>query len=236
MATATGLTVADVGPGALAVARRYLSARTTDGEAGAEGTLDILRQLGAVLPGERLSQAGALVFCATDRTHLTLSVLDVEGGDVISRAVDLSGLSLLEQLAAVEQRLDAISTTITVRGSFAETPIRRLPPAALREAIVNGLVHRDWMQPEPVEVTCTTFAVLGVGGLLGCGKWLMRARVWWRRRNSDQRRTWSMPEAAARRVRASRRRISARDRRISGGGVSRPGSPGAGVLFPAGRG
>ncbi|MDQ4030889.1 MAG: DUF5635 domain-containing protein [Actinomycetota bacterium] len=171
MATATGFTVADVGHGALAVARRYLRAGTVDREAGADGALDILRQLGAVLPDERLSQAGALVFCAANRTHLTLSVLDVEGGDVISRAADLSGLSLLEQLAAVEQRLDATNTSIIVRSSFAETPIRRLPPAALREAIVNGLVHRDWMQPEPVDITWvqadSAAQIISPGGFVG---------------------------------------------------------------------
>jgi ATP-dependent DNA helicase RecG len=171
MAAATGLTVTDVAPGALAAARRYLSGGTAEGEAGGDSALDILRRLGAVLPDERLSQAGALMLCAADRTHISLSVLDVEGGDVVSHPPDLSGLSVLEQLAAVEQRLDAVNTTITVRVSFAETPIRRLPPAALREAIVNGLVHRDWLQPAPVTVTWvqadSAAQIVSPGGFVG---------------------------------------------------------------------
>ncbi|MPZ65694.1 MAG: transcriptional regulator [Pseudonocardiaceae bacterium] len=153
MAASTGLTVEDTAPGALSAARRYLSASDSEGEAGADGPLDLLRRLGAILPDERLTQAGALVFCPADRNHLSMSVLDVEGGDVVSQPPDMSGLSLLEQLVAVEQRLDAVNGTITIRDSFAETAIRRLPPAALREAVVNGLVHRDWMQPDPVTIT-----------------------------------------------------------------------------------
>lgn len=118
-----------------------------------------------------MTQAGALVFCPADRTHLSISVLDVEGGDVLSRPPDLTGLSLLEQLVAVEQRLDTVNSTITLRDSFAETPIRRLPPAALREAVVNGLVHRDWLQPEPLTITWvqadSAAQIISPGGFVG---------------------------------------------------------------------
>lgn len=75
MATTTGLTVADVTPGALAAARRYLEADTTRGEVGADSALDILRRIGVVLPDERLSQAGALMLCAADRTFKNVWVL-----------------------------------------------------------------------------------------------------------------------------------------------------------------
>ena len=171
MATPSQRTLADVVPGALAVARRYLRGARDDGEAGADGPLDLLRQLGAVLPDERLTQAGALVFCPADRVHLSVSVLDVEGGEVISHPPDLTGLSLLEQLSAVEQRLDAVNTVVPLRESFAEARVRRLPPAVLREAVVNGLVHRDWMQPDPVTVTWvqadSAAQIVSPGGFVG---------------------------------------------------------------------
>jgi hypothetical protein len=90
-----------------------------------------------------------------DRTYLSLSVIDVEGGDIVLKPSDLSGFSVLEQLAAVETRLDSVNTEVTIRGGFAESTVRRLPPAAVREAVLNGLVHRDWMLADPVKITCT---------------------------------------------------------------------------------
>jgi ATP-dependent DNA helicase RecG len=59
----------------------------------------LLGRLGALLPGERLSQAGALVFCPADRNYLTVTVFDVEGGDVTASTPDLRGPSLLERMA-----------------------------------------------------------------------------------------------------------------------------------------
>jgi ATP-dependent DNA helicase RecG len=171
MATSTGRTIADVTPGAMVVARRYLRTALPDGEFDADGPVDMLRRLGALLPDGHLTQAGALVLCSADRTYLSVTALDVEGGDVIVHPSDLRGLSLLEQLAAAEDRLDVLNTSVTVRGSFAESPVRRIPPAVLREAIVNGLVHRDWLQPEPVTVTWiqadSAAQVVSPGGFVG---------------------------------------------------------------------
>ena len=110
-------------------------------------------RLGVLLPDDHLTQPGALVFCPADRNYVTVTVLDVEGGDVISTPPGLRGLSLLRQLAATEDRLDPLNSEVVMRGSFGEVPVRRLPPAALREAILNGLAHRDWHIPDPVSVT-----------------------------------------------------------------------------------
>ena len=65
----------------------------------------------------------------------------------------MAGLSVLEQLAAVEARPETLNTEVTVRGGFAESGVRRLPPASVREAVLNGLTHRDWMPPDPVTIT-----------------------------------------------------------------------------------
>ncbi len=116
MAVATARTVIDVSAGAMAAAHRYLRSSGQDDVADAT-VADILRRLGVLHPDGHLTQAGALLFCPADRTYLSLSVLDVEGGDVVLRPQDMSGLSVLEQLAAVEARLETLNTEVTVRAA-----------------------------------------------------------------------------------------------------------------------
>ena len=172
MAVSTARTVSDVAPEAALVARRYLGeGASAEQGAGAESITDLLRRLGALLPDRRLTQAGALVFCPSETTHLELTVLDVEGGDVLAVPVVMSGMSLLEQLADVERRIDGLNTAVTVRGSFAERSVRRLPPSAVREAVLNALAHRDWLSGEPVRVVWTqadsAVTVSSPGGFTG---------------------------------------------------------------------
>lgn len=170
MATATARTVVDVSPGAIVAARRYLRSAGSEDHA-TDGVPDLLRRLGVLRPDGRLTQAGALLFCPADRTYLTVTVIDVEGGDVLLPPPDLTGLSVLEQLATVEDRLDSVNTEVTIRGGFAESTVRRLPPAAVREAVLNGLAHRDWMLSAPVTITWvqadSALQVISPGGFTG---------------------------------------------------------------------
>lgn len=171
MAVATSRTIADVSPGAVVVANRYLRPAGSEDHATSDSSADMLRRLGVLRPDGHLTQAGALLFCPADRTYLSLSVIDVEGGDIVLKPPDLSGLSVLEQLAAVEARLDSVNTEVTTRGGFAESTVRRLPPAAVREAVLNGLVHRDWMLSDPVTITWvqadSAMQVISPGGFTG---------------------------------------------------------------------
>lgn len=117
LAVASTRTQHDVAPASLARVRRLLA----DGDDGnvTDSDHDLLTRLGAVRPDGALTQAAALVFCPSQRPVVTVSVLDVEGGDVVVPAPDLSGLSLLEQLMVVEDRLDAVNTAVTLRNGFA---------------------------------------------------------------------------------------------------------------------
>ncbi len=170
MAVATTRSLVDVGPGAVLAVRRYLD-RGGHADLAAEPTPDLLRRLGVLRPDDRLTQAGALLLCPSDRTYLSVSVLEVEGGDVLLSPPDLSGLSVIEQLARVEERLEAVNTEITLRSGFARPSVRRLPMDAIREAVVNGLVHRDWLAPQPVTITWvqadSALQVISPGGFTG---------------------------------------------------------------------
>jgi ATP-dependent DNA helicase RecG len=180
MAVATQRTESDVAPGALVVARRYLASwageRGTDADGtdiGGQSPRELLTTLGVLYPDGRLSTAGALMFCSSDRTHIALSVLDVEGGDLIAAPRNLAGLSLLEQIAIVDDRLDTLNTSLRVvaEPGFGQPSVRRLPSGAVREAVLNGVVHRDWMQHDPVEVTWieedSALQVVSPGGFTG---------------------------------------------------------------------
>lgn len=170
MAGATARTVVEVSTGAVVVARRYLREAGLEHHS-TETVSELLRRLGVLHPDGYLTQAGALLFCPADRTYISMTVIDVEGGDVLLRPPDFAGLSVLEQLAAVEDRLDSLNTEVTLRGSFAESTVRRLPPRAVREAVLNGLVHRDWLHSSPVAVTWidadSALQVIGPGGFTG---------------------------------------------------------------------
>lgn len=173
MAAATERTVDDVAAGAVAIARRYVAAgdSTTGQDVRDVSADELLRRLGVLRPDGALTQAGVLVFCRAPRSLISLTRLDVMGGDILNAPPDFSGLALLEQLASVEERLDAFNAARTVREGLAEAPIRGLPPRAVREAILNGLVHRDWMQPDPVTVTWvehdSAMEVISPGGFVG---------------------------------------------------------------------
>jgi len=169
MAAATDRTELHVTPSAVAVARQYL--RQSGVQDVPEGTAELLTWLGVRRPDGRLTQAGALVLCESDRTLLSLAHIEVEGGDVLAQPPDLSGRSLLEQLSLAEDRLNALNTAVTLPGGFAEQPVRQLPPRAVREAVLNGVVHRDWLPPDPVSITWveadSALQVLSPGGFVG---------------------------------------------------------------------
>lgn len=173
MARVSTRTAADVAPGSLQVARRRLreAAKPEDADLILADDADLLGRLGVQRPDGRLTQAGALMFCPADRTYLELSIWDVEGGHVLLHPPDLSGLSLIEQIAEVEARLDTINTAVTLRSGFTEFGVRRLPPPAVREAVLNGVAHRDWLQPDPLTLTFvqadSALQVVSPGGFVG---------------------------------------------------------------------
>jgi ATP-dependent DNA helicase RecG len=151
MAASTDLRAADVSAAALAVARDYL--RSGDDVGTAETTdEELLTRLGVLRPDGRLSRAGALVLCPSSYPLVELSRLDVAGGEVTLRFRQEAGTSLLETLRSIEARLDAVNGIRPSSRGFVEAGHRLLPPRAVREAILNGLIHRDWFQPEPTSV------------------------------------------------------------------------------------
>lgn len=167
-AQGSGYTISDAKSVALEVARSFLEqagdntsldlARATDA--------DLLRRLNVVKDGEHLTNAGSLLFVATPEAGIDYIRRDYPGGDSTFR-VRPSG-PLLTQLAKVEQAAMSSNPVVHVPAGLAHAQVRSLPQIALREAIVNGIVHRDWLTPAPtvVEHIGNTLTVTSPGGFI----------------------------------------------------------------------
>lgn len=165
--------IGDVQPTALAAVRRLLRTTATSDVNSLRELPDreLLTRLGVLLPDGRLTAAGVHMFAPAPRTLLELVVLDVPGGDVVSAPPDLAGLSLIEQIAELETRLDALDTAVVLRSGLQLGPIRQVPWLAVREALLNAVVHRDWLPLEPVHITWvqadSSLDVTSPGGFVG---------------------------------------------------------------------
>lgn len=165
MAAPSGATPDDVTQGALRLVRSHTGADPMETDE------DLLRRLGAVRSDNRLSQAGRLLFTPAARPLIELTVLDVHGGNVINRVVPDSSSSLLEQLDNVEKALETLNDFVVHTDSFAAESVRKVPPNAVREAVLNGLIHRDWNRSELTDVRWiehdSTLVVRNPGGFTG---------------------------------------------------------------------
>ena len=163
-------TLDDVSPAAIEVARSYLrEANGSEPDAGLvhAADADLLRRLNLVKGARDLTNAGALLFVGTPWPGFDYIRRDMPGGDSTLR-IEGAG-PLLVQVRDVEQAGNMANRVTHVAAGFAHGRIRAISPRTLREAIVNGLVHRDWLAPRPtvVEHVGDTLTVTSPGGFVG---------------------------------------------------------------------
>ena len=166
----SGRTLNDVSPAACEVARHYL--RESDGdESGVDlanaTDADLIRRLNLVKDSHRLTNAGSLLFVETLWPGVDYIRRDMPGGDSTLR---IEGVGpLLTQVQKVEQAGEVANRVTHTAKGFAHGRIRAIPPRTLREAIVNGIVHRDWLSSRPttIEHVGDTLTVTSPGGFLG---------------------------------------------------------------------
>ena len=166
----SGQTLDDVSPAAIEFARRYLrEANGGESDTGlAHATdADLLRRLNLVKGSRDLTNAGSLLFVATPWPGVDYIRRDVPGGDSTLR-IEGAG-PLLMQVREVEQAGEVANRVTHTAEGFAPGRIRAIPPRTLREAIVNGLVHRDWLAARPtvIEHVGDTLTVTSPGGFVG---------------------------------------------------------------------
>ena len=165
----SGHTLSDVSPIAVEIARRYLrrSAHRDATDLADTTDEDLIRRLNLVDGSGRLTNAGSLLFVATADIGIDYIRRDVSGGDSTNRIYG-SG-PLLCQIADVEQAAADANRIRHVPLGFVVRRIRSIPSLVIREAIVNGVVHRDWhsLQPTTVEHIGDQMIVTSPGGFIG---------------------------------------------------------------------
>ena len=157
-AEAAALTADEIDAPAADAARALLR-QTGDATRARLANLDdapLVRALLGMASDGKLSRAGALMFgrrAPTDRAHIDITVRRAPGSaslerlDAPGRPLAVELLDAFAMLARYTQRPGALSGAVRVSAD-------RLPDAAVREALVNACVHRDWSVPSdpPVSV------------------------------------------------------------------------------------
>lgn len=155
---------------ALAVARDFLLA---SGDSGAEELArtpdtQLLRRLNVVTHDGMLTNAGVLAFVGRGSPCLDYIHRDYAGGDSTAR-VRRPDRSLLEELAEIFLTIEANNAIRHVQAGLVVRQVRDVPVLAAREAVVNGVAHREWglSTPTVVEHIGRTIRVTSPGGFFG---------------------------------------------------------------------
>ncbi len=163
----SGHTLDAVDPLAVELARLFLREDRNRMNLAQASQNDLLRRLNLVDGEGRLTNAGALLFVETPGEGLDYIRRDIAGGNSTHR-VRGDSRPLLVQFYEVEQAGQATNRTIHILRGFVVRQIPAIPYPAFREAIVNGITHRDWLSPERtfVEHIGDRLTVTSPGGFL----------------------------------------------------------------------
>jgi ATP-dependent DNA helicase RecG len=153
----SGLPLSQALPDALRVAHQHYEARQGR-SAGSD--LALARRLGVSLSGDddpELNRAGALLLCRIEPDALQLDVLVTRAeGAASERREQLRAPLITAFDSAWEVLTDTFRAELVTIGAQRRS-VRAIPDEAMREAVVNGLMHRDYDQPR------TPVAVLAIG-------------------------------------------------------------------------
>lgn len=148
-AAASSKTIADISTGAAELLQTKLSDGSTLTRRECCLRLGVLHDTGTGV----LTEAGAMLLTPLGRSALEIVTLNVPGG-AASKPIQFPGhLSVLEQLEAALTQVEQLThrAKMPVDGAT-ETATFLLPKLAFREAILNGIIHRDWHRPEPTVI------------------------------------------------------------------------------------
>jgi ATP-dependent DNA helicase RecG len=166
-AEASDVTLGDVSEGAVERARGYLRATGEDSRVAlaARATPDLLRSLGVLGRDDRLTNAGKLLFVSDDRVLVDYQRRKAPGASSTDRLE--AAAPLLSAYADVKNRIDAVNEERQLQLPSGVRPrIRLIPDRAVREALVNALIHRNYRSADPVlvELTGPQLVVSSPGG------------------------------------------------------------------------
>ncbi len=111
----------------------------------------LLRRLQLTRGDRTLTRAGALLTCPSATAHL-LYLHRPTAGAPSDHRLERTGRGLAEEIALVLDAIGARNRQIATGTATARGLVHAIPPEAIREAIVNAIMHRDWDQPEPIVI------------------------------------------------------------------------------------
>lgn len=167
----TELPLTAVDPLAMAAARQFLGAAgtATHQRFGRMTDTDLLRALGVVDARGRLKRAGEALFVdSPDRAEYMAYVHRRTPSGALTTNTQFRGplvTALRELFELIAARVDTTSVNVT---SLVQAQIADLPESAVREAVVNAVMHRDWRDGSRVMVehTATQLSVTSPGPFL----------------------------------------------------------------------
>lgn len=167
----SGIPAAGADPIALEVSRDLLarSNDVTKRRLAAAEDIDLLRALGVVMTDQTLTNAGALLFSKSfgAATLVSYTHRRTPAGHLTANE-QISG-PLIVAIQKVFDLIDArLETTPVTLGRGQQLHVADLPEPAVREAVVNGLMHREYFSQErtAIEHTVTQLRVTSPGGFV----------------------------------------------------------------------
>jgi ATP-dependent DNA helicase RecG len=143
----------DVSPAVMATLRSTLAGLPDDRRTHADRSdLDLLRLLGLV-EGTRLNRAGEALLLPAERNadRLVYQFRPTPGGEPtgVERLAGPLLIALPRIMEVVRARLNSAPLTLP---DGQQIQLQDFPELAVREAIVNGVIHRDYRLPGPVSI------------------------------------------------------------------------------------
>lgn len=130
-------------------------------------TPDLLRRLNTITGDGFLTNAAALVFIG--RPEPALDYIRREGmGQDSQERIREPNAPLITQLAHIFTIARAYNPQSHIENGLMISQVRAIPERAFREAIVNGVAHREWRLPDPtvVEHIGNSLRVVSPGGFI----------------------------------------------------------------------
>ena len=163
----SGYSTSDIAEEAVASLRRRLS--VVDRSKASLDLRDLLSRLGLLHDNsDSLNMAGEILLILRDQPSIDYTRRPAPGAQSTAR-IHEPGLCLLEELDLVEAEATRNNPVAEVSDGFGITRIRAIPERSLREAILNGVCHRDWNRRDPtvVEHIGNELRVTSPGGFIG---------------------------------------------------------------------
>lgn len=129
--------------------------------------IDICRRLG-VVSGDRLTNGGSLLFVGSDRQETAQYVRRTSNSGLLTSNEIITGPAVVGIRRVLELIESRIERTAIITPGGQQLLVGDLPEVAVREAVVNAFMHRDYRVGSPIQIehTASRLRVTSPGGFV----------------------------------------------------------------------